>query len=197
MSSIRSIIRQGATAALVAAAAAAGPAHAVDIQTGSYSQTGIGSEFASPFDTFAISGGTTTIAMPSTPVSLLLGTYSFEVGPNCWGCTLTPSFNALVDVTVDGITQQFDLPYAWYSSGPSDFLSFATPAPVMFDFGNLGLMTIALDSIGVLSSSGSTVYGNLYGTVSVTPVPEPGTYALMLAGFGAIGLIARRRRARR
>ena len=30
--------------------------------------------------------------------------------------------------------------------------------------------------------------------LSVTPVPEPETYALMLAGLGAVGFIARRRR---
>jgi len=31
-------------------------------------------------------------------------------------------------------------------------------------------------------------------TSTVTPVPEPETYALMLAGLGAVGMIARRRR---
>jgi len=32
------------------------------------------------------------------------------------------------------------------------------------------------------------------GNVQITPVPEPETYALMLAGLGAIGFVARRRK---
>ncbi len=35
------------------------------------------------------------------------------------------------------------------------------------------------------------------GRVTVTAVPEPETYALMLAGIGALGLVARRRRSER
>jgi hypothetical protein len=192
MFNIRSFVQQGAAAVMVMAAAAAAPAYAVTIETGSYSNSGIGAEFASAFDNFVITGDTITIGAATTPVVVSLGGYSFEVGPNCWGCTLTPSFDALIDVTVDGMTQQIDLPYSWYSSGPSDFLRFATPAPVMFDFGSL-LVTIAIDSIGTLSSSGNTVYGNVNATVSVTPVPEPASYALMLAGFGIIAFVARRR----
>ena len=34
-------------------------------------------------------------------------------------------------------------------------------------------------------------------STSVTPIPEPDTYALMLGGLGAVGLLARRRRQRR
>jgi hypothetical protein len=31
--------------------------------------------------------------------------------------------------------------------------------------------------------------------MTITPVPEPSTYALLLAGIGAIGWLAKRRRA--
>ncbi len=193
MFSIRSLIRQTAAAALVTTAAVV-PAHAIVIETGSYSNTGIGSEFASPYDNFTITGQTLTIAAPTSPVVVTLGQFSFDVGWNCNSCTLTPSFDALIDLTVDGMTRQLDLPYSWYSSGPSDWLSFATPAPVMFDFGNLGLVAITIDSLGIVSNPIGTVGGNVYGTVTVTPVPEPGTYALLFAGLGAISLVARRRR---
>jgi hypothetical protein len=192
MSSVRSIV-QRAAAALACAAAAAGSAHAVDIHVGSYTKTGIGAEFATPYDTFSFVGNSLTVAASSTPVAVSLGSYSFEVGPNCYGCTLTPSLDALIDITVDGVTQQFDLPYAWYSSGPSDFLTFSKPAPVVFDFDNLGLVTIAIDKPPLLSSSGAIVYGGLSATVTTTPVPEPGTFVLLLSGIGAIGFVARRR----
>ena len=69
----------------------------------------------------------------------------------------------------------------------------------MFDFGNQGLLMITLDAIATLVSPGGKVYGDLYATASVvpgsvTPVPEPASFALMLAGLGVIGFVARRRR---
>jgi hypothetical protein len=193
MFSFRLLVRQTAVAAALATAGAVVPAHALTIATGSYANTAIGAEFASPYDNFYITGATITMAAPTTPVVVALAEFSFEVGPNCWSCTLTPSFDALIDVTVDGITQQLDLPYSWYSSGPTDFLRFATPAPVVFDFASLGLVTIAIESVGTLSSSGNTVHGSVNALVATTPVPEPASYALMLAGFGVIAFVARRR----
>jgi PEP-CTERM motif len=187
------LIRHTGALALLAAAAAAAPVHAVTLETGSYSNSGIGSEFATPYDNFIVTGDTVTVALSSAPVVVSLGTFSFEVGWNCNSCLLTPSFDALIDLTVDGITKQIDLPYSWYSSGPTDFLAFATPAPVVFDFGSFSL-TVAADSLGTLASSGSTVYGNLNATMTASAVPEPTSYAMMLAGFGVIALVAKRRR---
>ena len=204
MSSMQSIIRHAASAALLAAAAVAGPAQAVSIDVGSYTQSGLGAEFATSYDTFTITGDKVSIAMPQTPVAISLGTFWFEVGPNCYSCTLTPSYDAILDVKVHGETQQLHIPYAWHSAGPNDFLTFSQAAPLMFDFGNQGMLVIMFDAIATLVSPGGKVYGDLYATASlapaslapasVTPVPEPASYALMLAGFGVVAFVARRRR---
>src|SRR3954447_14985664 len=119
MFAVQSRLRYIATAALMSTAVAAGSAHAVTIETGSYFQSGIGAEFATPYDSFIVTGGTTTIAAPLVPVVVSLGTFSFEVGWNCNTCSLTPTYDALIDVTVDGIAHQLDLPYAWHSNGPT------------------------------------------------------------------------------
>ena len=110
MSSIRSIIRHAASAALLAATAVAGPAQAVSIDVGSYTKSGLGAEFATSYDTFTITGAKVSMAMPQAPLAISLGTFWFEVGPNCYSCTLTPSFDAILDVKVHGDTQQLHIP---------------------------------------------------------------------------------------
>jgi choice-of-anchor C domain-containing protein len=61
--------------------------------------------------------------------------------------------------------------------------------------GNSSTLTFAsnqLNTNGTLSS-----WGPALDNVSVTPVPEPETYAMLLSGLACIGLIARRRKATR
>jgi hypothetical protein len=55
----------------------------------------------------------------------------------------------------------------------------------------LGTYTILVSGTGITGSTAS--YG---GNVVATPVPEPETYAMMLAGLGAIGFLVARRRNR-
>ncbi len=65
-----------------------------------------------------------------------------------------------------------------------------------------GSNTDGLGFCGVfVSDCGKTVEPNTYiqairfGDVNIAPVPEPETYALMLAGLGLVGVMARRRKA--
>ena len=44
------------------------------------------------------------------------------------------------------------------------------------------------------SFRGDTDFDDMVVRLSVSPVPEPSTYALMLAGLGVLGFVARRRR---
>ena len=68
----------------------------------------------------------------------------------------------------------------------SDFLVLSTAA------GNLGPAYFAADVIWIADDRNNGATGAI--GVVTTPVPEPETYALFLAGLGAMGFMAKRRR---
>ena len=65
-----------------------------------------------------------------------------------------------------------------------------TPAGISFTNGASAAGTYYLNVTGIATGSQGGLYN---GAISVAAVPEPETYAMLLAGLGVMGFIARRR----
>jgi hypothetical protein len=102
-----------------------------------------------------------------TFAGLAAGTYDFTL-------TLSGQYTTLTSITLNGVVGTI------YAGGKVLFA----------DVVGTGATPFVLTLVGTTSKSSATYSGEL----SVTAVPEPETYALMLAGLGAVAFVARRRK---
>lgn len=78
-------------------------------------------------------------------------------------------------------------------SGVEDGIGFSTPSAFSYTFTESGNVTVALGVVDVQDFNGTSVL--LVDNVQLAPVPEPESYAMLLAGLGLIGGVARRKSA--
>jgi hypothetical protein len=69
----------------------------------------------------------------------------------------------------------------------TDMFEFYTLAPTALAAGSYKLVVTGINSVSRASYAGTLA-------VAAAPVPEPETYALLLAGLGAVGFVASRRK---
>ena len=76
----------------------------------------------------------------------------------------------------------------------SSFLTFSKPNKNTLSLDLTALTKPTIGKDGFLSSFDSTSTGTFGGVVAAAPVPEPATWAVMLVGFGGLGVAMRSRR---
>ncbi len=136
------------------------------------SQTGDETKYAS-----VQGGGMGTF---STLPGFYLSTFSFYLG--------SPDvFNTLTFKMLDGTSKTFNGKYIWGGSPPGDG-NRNNGYRVYYDFGGAKVTSVVFTS-----TRDAFEFDGIGGNVAA--IPEPGTWALMIMGFGGAGAMLRRRKA--
>jgi hypothetical protein len=185
---MRNHVRKFSAVLVLAVMALAPVAQAgISFATGSASYAGLGLEpgYPSDYDHLTFSG---TSGIYSSPGTYTVSSVLFQSGYNAWNIhtdTGSLSFNFVVGSS----TQTMVVPYSIYISY-SDTITLL-PGSLSFNIGGGQLLNITTQTLVLPDSVGKA---DLQGTFTVTPVPEPETYVLLLAGLGPLALAIRRRK---
>ena len=137
-----------------------------------------------------VSGPTTTINFGQNPVALPTFSGSFT-----FNNTVADLYNIVISSSTPGIT--FSSVSLTGPGGPYGFSLFPdnTSLKLANTFLATGSYTLNFSGNNTNPPTGDiSAAGALTGNVTITPLPEPATWAMMLLGFGAIGLTVRSRR---
>lgn len=139
-----------------------------------------------------VSGNTTTVNFGQNPVALPTFSGSFT-----FNNTVADLYNIVINTSTPGIT--FSSATLTGPGGPFSLSPFPDNTSLKLANTMLGVGTYTFSFAGNNTNSptpGSNIQaaGALTGNVTITPLPEPATWAMMLLGFGAIGLSVRSRR---
>lgn len=169
----------GVAASVVMAA----PASAAVIQTATTTYAGLGSTIGGQYDILKFNGTSSTVDSSAT---ITLSNLDFTAGSTGFnsGGTTTGSFTN--SITIAGAAFTYVIPYSITIGSATDSI---TLLATTFSRGGFNFATNAV----TLTSGGATARGALTANVAAA-VPEPGTWALMLLGFGAVGAAMRRQR---
>lgn len=127
-------------------------------------------------------------------VNILSGTFNMSGGGasevffapagTVWN-TVTNTCNGCSDYNYQGGITHFEIPVTVLGNGDAqtyNTVSFAYTSPTYFN----GSVRNGFQDVGDEAWR--------LGAVNINPVPEPETYAMLLAGLGALGVVARRKR---
>ena len=115
------------------------------------------------------------------------------------GITIARTDGAAFTFNSVDLTFAFDDQNALFDGGLATYTFGGGPAPVSLAFDNqAGFQTFALNTAGVtsvrISSPSAFAIDNVVLNGSTSAVPEPASWAMMIAGFGAVGAAMRRGR---
>ncbi len=175
------MIKSLTAVALALAIAAPAAALSVPYTTGTSSFTGLGDTIGSPYDQITLHGVSGTVTRSGT---YLVNNVDFTVGVNATRGAVTTGF--FTDTAAAfGMPFTYTVPYTLTVSS-SDSITLG---------GNTFVVDghkVTLNTLTFTNQPVGTISGALTATISV---PEPATWAMMVAGFGLVGLGVRRRRA--
>lgn len=137
-----------------------------------------------------LSGGSAGFNRTPVGAGVFTDTYTFLLAGAAYLTTgsVTSSQVGSQDIDFTSIRiMQGATTFATFANNGTDAQEFYALSPTLLAAGAYSLVIN-----GMQSADGASYGGNL--AVAVAAVPEPETYALLLAGLGVLGFVARRRR---